>query len=103
MAMGIWRLLADVSVETNILPADMDIGGILSLILKIVIYGLGAAATIGVIVAGVQYMTARDNEAQVATAKRRLVEVVIGLIAWAAMFVVLQLLIPGFDPSKLGI
>lgn len=105
MELMLFRILA---VETNILPSTnskgepFSIGDILNLALNIVIYGLGAAATIGVIIAGIQYLTARDNEAQVAAAKKRLVEVVIGLIAWAAMYTVMRLLIPGFDPTKLG-
>ena len=95
----IYRLLA---IETNILPENWDIGDILKALLNIVLYGLGAAATIGVVIAGIQYLTARDNEAQVAAAKKRLVEVVIGLVAWAAMFTVLRLLIPGFSSDKLA-
>ncbi len=75
----LYRLLA---ITTNILPENW---------------------TIGVVIAGIQYLTARDNEAQVAAAKKRLVEVVIGLVAWAAMFVVLRLLIPGFSADKLAL
>ncbi len=83
------------SVSTSILPENTDIGGILSLILSIVVYGLGAAAVIGVIVAGIQYATARDNEAQVKAAKTRLFGVVTGLAAWAIMWTALNWLIPG--------
>lgn len=82
-------------VETSILPGDWGIADILNLVLNIIVYGLGVAAVIGVIVAGIMYMTARDNEAQVTKAKTRLYEVVIGLIAWALMYVVLKWLIPG--------
>ena len=103
MKTELYKLLADITIKTNILPENWGIGDILSLILNIVLYGLGAAATIGVVIAGIQYLTARDNESQVAAAKKRLVEVVIGLIAWAAMFTLLRLLIPGFSSSKLGI
>lgn len=80
---------------TSILPSDWGVSDILKLILNIVVYGLGAAAVLGVIIAGIMYMTARDNEAQVAKAKTRLFEVVIGLVAWAVMFAVLNWLIPG--------
>jgi type IV secretory pathway VirB2 component (pilin) len=86
------KLLA---VETSILPDDFDIDKILKLILNILVYGLGAAAVLGVIIAGIQYMTARDDVAQVAKAKKRLIEIVIGLVAWALMFTVLNWLIPG--------
>ena len=68
---------------------------ILKLVLNIVVYGLGAAAVLGTVIAGIMYMTARDNESQVARAKTRLYEVVIGLVAWALMYAVLNWLLPG--------
>lgn len=94
-------------VETSILPEDLTMGGLLRLILNILVYGLGIAAVIGVVVAGIMYMTARDNEQQVAKAKTRLTWVVGGLVAWAVMFGVANWLIPGgldldadFDPPS---
>lgn len=90
-----------VAVETNILRSDLDIKGLLILILSILVYGLGAAAVIGVIWAGVLYLTARDNEQQVAKAKTRLFEVVIGVVAWAVLFSVLNWLIPNFTSLDL--
>lgn len=84
------------AVETNILP-DTDIMGLLMLIVRILVYGLGIAATLGVVIAGIMYLTARDSEQQVATAKKRLVDVAIGLVAWALMYAVLSWLIPGFS------
>ncbi len=82
-------------VSTSILPGDMDVKGMLLLIFKILVYGLGAAATVGVVIAGIQYMTARDNESQVAAAKQRLLNIVIGLVAWAVMWTVMNWLVPG--------
>lgn len=90
-----WLLMKFVAVETSILPENFDIDKILKLVLNILVYGLGAAAVLGVIIAGIQYMTARDDVAQVAKAKKRLIEIVIGLVAWALMFTVLNWLIPG--------
>lgn len=90
-----WLMLKLIAVETSILPENMDIEKLLLLILKILVYGLGAAATIGVVVAGILYLTARDSETQVAAAKKRLLDVVIGLVAWALMWTVLNWLIPG--------
>ncbi len=87
-------------VETNILRGDMDIKGLLLLVANILVYGLGVAAVIGVVWAGVLYLTARDSEAQITKAKTRLLEVAIGVVAWAVMFALLQWLIPGF--SDLG-
>lgn len=83
------------NVETSILPGDWGIEEILKFILQVIVYGLGVAAVLGTIIAGVLYLTARDNESQVTKAKTRLYEVVIGLIAWALMYAVLNWLIPG--------
>lgn len=94
-AMAVSAAGKSLAVETSILPDDFDIDKILKLILNILVYGLGAAAVLGVIIAGIQYMTARDDVAQVARAKKRLIEIVIGLVAWALMFTVLNWLIPG--------
>lgn len=68
---------------------------ILGLGLNIVTYGVGAAAVIGVIIAGYQYMSARDNAGQVAAAKNRLLQVIIGLAIWVLFWGVLQFLLPG--------
>lgn len=96
------------TIETNLFgPVDTDDKGsgikrLLSLVVTVLLYGIGAAAVIGVVVAGILYLTARDNEAQMAKAKTRLVEVAIGLIAWAMLFTLLQWLIPGFTENTLN-
>lgn len=82
--------------EMNVLKGVDGIDGLLYLIVDILLYGLGAAATLGVVIAGIMYLTARDNPQQVAKAKTRLVEVAIGLVAWAMLFALLKFLIPGF-------
>ncbi|MBP5512420.1 hypothetical protein J6X90_03470 [Candidatus Saccharibacteria bacterium] len=63
--------------------------------LNVVTYGVGAAAVIGVLIAGYQYMTARDNPAQVAKAKNRILQIVIGLAIWVLIWGILQFLLPG--------
>ena len=80
---------------TNILPSNWGIDDILRFIVNVLMYGLGAAAVIGTVIAGIQYLTARDSEQQVAAAKKRLLNVVIGLVAWAMLFTLLNWLIPG--------
>jgi len=95
-----WLVCKLLAIETNILPnkidgKDTDIEGILKLVLSILVYGIGVAAVVGVVVAGIMYLTARDSEAQVAAAKKRLYEVVLGLILWVAMWSLLNWLIPG--------
>lgn len=104
VGMAVWRVMAETGtgVSTSILPGEMCIKELLFLILKILVYGLGAAATVGVVIAGIQYMTARDNESQVSASKQRLLNIVIGLVAWAVMWTVMNWLVPGgmtFDMS----
>lgn len=73
-------------------------GGISSIIrigLKIMTAGIAILGTIGVIVTGVLYLTARDNEGQIATAKRRLTQTVIGIVAFALFDVAISLFLPG--------
>lgn len=101
-----WFWLKLVAVETSVLPDFSGPDGIkqlLLLIVKVLFYGLGAAAVVGVVVAGILYLTARDNEQQVTKAKTRLFEIVIGLVAWALMYTVLHFLIPGFDDSTISL
>lgn len=87
---------------TSILPEDMTIKDLLLLIVKILLYGIGAAAVIGVVIAGLMYLTAGDNEQRMSRSKVLLKEVVIGLLLWAALFSILNWLIPGFNPEDFG-
>ncbi len=97
------NLFGDCSSGGGINTDDQGSGikRLLSLVVTVLLYGIGAAAVIGVVWAGILYLTARDNEAQVAKAKTRLIEVTIGLIAWAMLFTLLQWLIPGFTGDEL--
>ena len=90
------------TVDTSIIGGgSVEVSGaqgiytILKLVVTILTYGLGVAATIGVVIAGVMYLTAKDSPDKVAAAKKRLIEVVLGLVAWAMMAAVLNWLIPG--------
>ena len=51
--------------------------------------------TLGIVISGVQYLTARDNEAQMTKAKSRLINIVIGLAIYAVMWGFLQWILPG--------
>lgn len=73
-----------------------------SILLKVVVIvanflmaGIVLAGTIGVIISGVQILTARDNATQVANGKRRLIDIVIGILAFGFMYVIANLLVPG--------
>lgn len=91
-------------VETSILSCpysnDADENGkcvywILNVALTVLTFGVGAAGVLGIAISGVQYLTARDNEAQVQKAKSRILQVVIGLAAYAVLWTALNWLIPG--------
>lgn len=68
---------------------------LLDLILTVMTYGVGVLGTLGIVISGIQYATAGDNEGQIVKAKSRIFNVVIGLLLWAAMYAILQFLIPG--------
>lgn len=68
---------------------------LLDIVLKVMLYGVGALATIGFIVAGLQYALAKDDPGKVAAAKQRLMNTVIGLVAYGFLYTVLNWLIPG--------
>jgi hypothetical protein len=94
--------LGTVATEcSSILPdwCDQENGGgiwsILQLILTILTFGVGVAATVGLVIAGIQYLTARDNEDSVRKAKARIFNVVIGVVVWGVMWLALQWLLPG--------
>ncbi len=63
----------DGNTSTNILPDGWKIDDILRFIMNVLMYGLGAAATIGVVVAGIQYLTARDNEQQSSSSEAKVI------------------------------
>jgi flagellar basal body-associated protein FliL len=50
--------------------------------------------TIGIIMAGVTIMTARDNSAQIQKGKQRIMEVVIGLVIWVLAVAIIALILP---------
>lgn len=63
--------------------------------MKILTIGFGTLATIGIIVVGIQYLTARDNEGQLAKAKKRLIDIIIGIAVYGSIYLILELLLPG--------
>ncbi len=57
--------------------------------------GVVVLATIGIIWVGYLIMTARDNQEQVSQAKRRIVQIVIGIVAFVMFDVLISLFLPG--------
>ncbi len=53
-------------------------------------------AIVGIVISGVQYLTAGGNEDQIKKSKRRIFEIVIGMAAYAVLYGFLSWLIPNF-------
>ncbi|MBQ3274956.1 hypothetical protein IJH46_00845 [Candidatus Saccharibacteria bacterium] len=68
---------------------------LLAIVLNILTYGVAAAGVLGIVISGIQYMTASGNEAQMTKAKNRIVQVVIGLLCYGLLWTFLEWLIPG--------
>ena len=91
---------ADKNNCTAILPQSWCEGGegineILNLALNVMTMGVGILATVGIVISGIQWMTARDNESQIVKAKSRLFNIVIGIALWGIMYLLLAWLTPG--------
>lgn len=72
------------------------IGCILRLVIDIMTIGIGIFGVIGITICGIQYLTAGGSEEQTRKAKRRLFEIIIGLVVYAAGYLILRFLLPGF-------
>ena len=83
---------------TSILPKSWCSDGkdgkslisLLTTVLSVITAGVTVLGIFGVTIAGIQYATARDNESQVVAAKKRILEVVIGLALWILFGIVLN-------------
>lgn len=94
-------------VDTNIINCEGvsgEEGGsvfyVLRTVLQILSAGVGVLGILGVVIAGLMYLTARDNEAQVATAKKRLMSVAVGMLLFAVLGVGASWLMPGGLPEE---
>jgi len=72
----------------------VDLGSLLGMIITILTGAIVIAGTVGIIICGFLWMTARDNEGQVAQAKKRMLDIVIGIIAWVLLALLANLFIP---------
>lgn len=76
-------------------PRETGVWGLLLLGLNILTAGVGIAAVGGIGYASFLYASASDRSAQVQQAKDIIRDVVIGLAAYAGMYLLLNFLIPG--------
>ena len=88
----------NVVVDTAILSGCDCSGGngggsvieILNLVVDIMTIGIGILGVIGISVTGIQYLTAGGSEEKTRKAKRRMLEIVIGLAAYVLIYSVLK-------------
>lgn len=59
-----------------------DIMDVVKFVVGMLAGGVTFIGIVGIVICGVMYLTARDNEAQVAKAKKRLIDVIIGVVIW---------------------
>ena len=74
---------------------------VLKIVVRVLTIGVGIFAVIGISVAGVQYLTAGASEEQTRKAKRRIIEIIIGVVAFVLLYALLSWLLPDFSPDKI--
>ena len=82
-------------INCNETDAKSGIFAILGMVLNILTFGVGIAATAGFIFCGYQYMTSKNEPAVIAKIKTRNLNIVIGLLAYAMFWAIIALLLPG--------
>lgn len=70
--------------------------GIVNTVSDILAMGVGVVGVIGVTVVGTQYLTAGGSEEKVRKAKRRMLEIVIGIAAYVLVYALMKWLMPFF-------
>lgn len=85
------------SVQTSIIPCEYtkDVPSLLNFGINILSAGIAIAAVGAIVYAGVLYTTAGGNSEQTKKAMNMILNVVIGIIAYAAMYLLLNWIIPG--------
>lgn len=82
-------------INCNETDAKSGIFAILGMVLNILTFGVGIAATAGFIFCGYQYMTSKNEPAVIAKIKTRILNIMIGLLAYAMFWAIIALLLPG--------
>lgn len=72
---------------------------IVNTVINIMTVGVGILGVVGISVVGVQYLTAGGSEEKTRKAKRRMLEIVIGLVAYVLIYAILKWLMPYFHGS----
>ena len=80
-------------------PEGEGIKCLINTAVDIMTVGVGILGVIGIMIFGIQYLTAGGNEERTRKAKRRLFEIVIGMVCYVLIYAVLKWLLPGFKAS----
>ena len=75
--------------KTAIIKTD-NIQGLLQLVLDILVIGIPILGFIGISIVGIQYLTAGGDENKTRKAKRRMLEIIVGLVLYAVTFILLE-------------
>ena len=91
-------------VDTNFFGSIKDESGCgvyttLTFVINMITAGIGVAAVIGITICGITYMTSKGDVARTTKAKRRIYEIIIGLVAYAVVYALLYFLTPEFNPE----
>lgn len=94
-------------VATSIISCEEGGDGgvvhILRLAIDILSIGVGILAVVGISWSGVQYLTAREDTGRATKAKRRLFEIVIGIVLFVSVWGLLEWLLPGSRFGQNGV
>lgn len=94
---------ADAAILTGCAGAENGHGEgikcVVLLVVNILSVLVGVVGVIGIVIVGIQYLTAGGNEEQTRKAKRRLFEIVIGLVAYVLIAALLNWLLPGLNAT----
>ena len=75
--------------------AKAGVFAVLGMVLNILTFGVGIAATAGLIFCGYQYINSKNEPAVIAKIKMRILNIVIGIAFYAMFWGVIAFLLPG--------
>ncbi len=73
---------------------------ILKFVVDTLSIGVGILGVIGISVVGIQYLTAGGSEEKTRKAKRRMFEIIIGLLAYAVIYAALRFALPNYPNDQ---
>lgn len=86
-------------VDTNIIGCsgggDAGVWSIIILVVNIMTGLVGILAMIGIVLFGIQYSTSAGDVGRTTKARRRLIEIIIGLAVYFSLYALMQWLVPG--------